>query len=355
MNAMRPWLHESELALYIEGQRSIGRARTPVTPTYPGHQAPQLPDDLNRLHQAVQGLNDLRLRLANNQELLEYVEELIAYVVQIQQDFPLQAPDTAFSRLQTMRSWLFWLPPQLLRPDASDVGAVAVLSHFYATALAIEPIFPEIGGAYLGSLSVAPIEKMHQMLLSRRSSHPQESGLQVALDLMQGPVQTASWYTSRNPQSAMAQAMGDRGTYRHSSHSPYMIPQVGHTPTTEVPSAGYSNSPIHSPGSLRVPSSPYFPALPSQGIPNMSRTETQSSRPSLMSVHHSSRSSGSQHSQASSLQSQFSPPLPEHHNYTFNSGMGYHETAAFTPSNYGMPPPLYTTRFVAPSDIWVGT
>lgn len=353
---MRPWLHESELALYIEGQRSIARARTPVTPTYPGHQPQPLPEDLNRLHQAVQGLNDLRLRLANNQELLEYVEELIAYVHQIQQDFPLQAPDTAFSRLQTMRSWLFWLPPQLLRPDASDVGAVAVMSHFYATALALEPIFPEIGGAYLGSLAVSPIEKMHQMLLSRRSSHPQETGLQVALDLMQGPVQTASMYSSRNPQSAMAQAIGEARTFRQSSHSPYMMPQVVHTPTSEVSSTTlYSNSPMHSPGNLRVPGSPYFPTVPSQGVSTMSRTDTQSSRPSLMSAQHSSRSTGSMVSQGSSLASQFSPPLPEHQSYPFPSGMGYHEAAAFTPASYGMPPPLHTTRFVAPSDIWVGT
>jgi hypothetical protein len=354
MNAMRPWLHESELALYIEGQRSIGRARTPVTPTYPGHQSSPLPDDLNRLHQAVQGLNDLRLRLANNQELLDYVEELIEYVHQIQQDFPLQAPDTAFSRLQTMRSWLFWLPPQLLRPDASDVGAVAVMSHFYATALALEPLFPEIGGAYLGSLSVAPIEKMHQMLLTRRNSHPQETGLQVALDLMQGPVQTASLYNARNPQTSMSLAIGDTRNFRQTSHSPYMVPQVAHTSTSEVPSTTLYSSPMHSPGSLRVPGSPYFPTLPSQGIANMSRTDTQSSRPSLMSGQHSSRSTGSQISQGSSLAGQFSPPLPEH-NYAFASGMGYHEAAAFTPTSYSMPPPLHTTRFVAPFDFWVET
>lgn len=351
---MRPWLHESELALYIEGQRSIGRAQTPVTPTYPGHQSSPLPDDLNRLHQAIQGLNDLRLRLANNQELLDYVEELIEYVHQIQQDFPLQAPDTAFSRLQTMRSWLFWLPPQLLRPDASDVGAVAVMSHFYATALALEPLFPEIGGAYFGSLSVAPIEKMHQMLLTRRNSHPQETGLQVALDLMQGPVQTASLYNARNPQTSMSLAMGDTRNFRQTSHSPYMIPQVAHTSISEVPSTTLYSSPMQSPGGLRVPGSPYFPTLPSQGIPNMARTEMQPSRPSLMSGQHSSRSTGSQSSQASSLAGQLSPPLPGH-NYTFTSGLGYHEAAAFTPTSYSMPPPLHTTRFVVPFDIWVET
>lgn len=71
--------------------------------------------------------------------------------------------DTALAKLQTMRSWLSWLPPQVFRPDASDVGTVAVMSHIYATALAPEPIFPEIGGAYHGSFAASPIEKMHQM------------------------------------------------------------------------------------------------------------------------------------------------------------------------------------------------
>ena len=343
---MRPWLHESELALYIEGQRSIARARTPVTPTYPGHQSQPLPDDLHRLHQAVQGLNDLRLRLANNQELLEYVEQLIAYIQLIQHDFPIQAPDAAFARLQTIRSWLFWLPPQLFRPDASDVGAVAVMSHFYATALALEPIFPEIGGAYLGSLSVSPIEKMHQMLLARRSSHPQETGLQVALDLMQGPVQTASFYSSRNPQSAMAQAMGDARSYRQTSHSPYM-PQGSLAHTSEVPSTTvYSNSPMQSPGNLRVPSSPYFPTVPSQNNTALSRTDTSSSRPSLHSTDHSS---GSMMSAGSSLASQYTSPVTEPQSYSFTPGVGYHEAASFTtPASYSMPP-----RFVNPSQIWV--
>lgn len=342
---MRPWVHESELALYIEGQRSIARARTPVTPTYPGHQSQPLPDDMNRLHQTVQGLNDLRLRLANNQELLEYVEQLIAYVQHIQQDFPIQAPDAAFARLQAMRSWLFWLPPQLFRPDASDVGAVAVMSHFYATALALEPIFPEIGGAYLGSLSVSPVEKMHQMLLARRSSHPQETGLQVALDLMQGPVQTASLYSSRNPQSAMAQAMGDARNYRQNSHSPYM-PQLSLVHTSEVPSTTlYSNSPMQSPGNLRVPGSPYFPTVPGQNNTALSRTDTTSSRPSLLSTEHSS---GSMISAGSSLASQYTPPITEPQTYSYTPVIGYHEAASFTPASYGMSP-----RFVNPSHIWV--
>lgn len=71
-----------------------------------------------------------------------------------------------------MHLWLFWLPPQLFRPDTLDIGAVTVMSPFYAAALALEPVFPEIGEAYLGSLAILPIEKMHQMLLARRSSHP---------------------------------------------------------------------------------------------------------------------------------------------------------------------------------------
>lgn len=345
---MRPWLHESELAVYIEGQRSVTRARTPVTPTVPGHQVQPHPDDLERLQHAVQGLNDLRLRLANNQELLEYVEDLIAYIQQIQQDLPLQSPDTAFARLQTMRSWLFWLPPQLFRPDASDVGAVAVMSHCYATALALEPLFPEIGGAYLGSLSLSPIEKMHQMLLSRRNSHPQESGLQIALDLVQGPVNVAALYSSRNPQSAMAQAVGDARIFRQSSHSPYNHPQMSlaQAPPEAPHTTIYSNAPMPSPGNLRVPGSPYFPTVPSQNSSAMSRTDTQSSRPSLMET---ARSSGSiLSSVGSSAASPFPMALPEQPNYVFNPGMGYHE-AAFS---YGMPLP-HQTRFVTPSELYV--
>ena len=270
MNEMRPWAHESDLALYIEGQRSIARARTPVTPTYPGHHVQPPPEDLLRLDQLVHALQDLRLRLSNHQDLVVKVDHLLQYLQHLRHDFPLQAPEEAFERLQSFRALLLWLPPLLFRPNESDAGAIAMLAYVYAAALALEPLFPEIGGSYLGTLAVTPLEKLHSILVSRRAAQPQDTSTQVALSLLDVPMQVLSSYRSR--QRHLANSMD---AYRHSPHIPVSVspnqlvssPDVTHTSL-------YSHSPVSTPGSLQVPPmSSYFQGA---SMPNIHRHSSSS-------------------------------------------------------------------------------
>ena len=258
MNAMRPWMHESRVASYVLSQRSIGRARTPVTPTFPGSQLHQPPENVARLDRVASALQELRSRLGNNEELSRLVTQLLQFLQQLQDDMPIPAPDEAFERLQQLRSWLFWLPPAMFRPHEPDHGAFAVLAHFFAVALALDLLFPEIGGAYLGSLSIPPIEEMRRILLARAAVHPQqETNSQIALALMETPTQMAGEYKARQQH----QAQQNEG-YRSSPRTQYAVPSMPLASTPELPPAGLFShqSPLQSPGNLSVPSSPYFPS-----------------------------------------------------------------------------------------------
>lgn len=260
---MRPWMQESRLAPHLLAQRSINRARTPVTPTFNSSNSPSRhmhPEDLVHLDRVTAALHELRARLANNDELSRRVVQLLSFLQKLREDFPLQAPEQAFERLQKLRSWLFWLPPAMFRPQEgiSDQGAFTVLAHFFAVALALDPLFPEIGGAYLGSMSVPPVEEMRRILLARTTAHPQESGAQIALALMETPVQMCSEYKAKQQYLASQQQQQQSEQYRGSPRREFAGPALASTP--ELPPANlFSNtSPMQSPGNLGVPASPYF-------------------------------------------------------------------------------------------------
>lgn len=328
---MQPWWkEESDLANYLETQRSIQRSRTPVTPSYPATASELSTEDVFRLDQLFGTLQDLQQRVAHTEEQSARVADLVEFLGRLRNDLPLQSPEEAFERLQTLRAWLFWLPPALLRAGESDLAATAILAHFFAAALAIEPLFPEIGGAYLGTMSVAPIEEMQRILLARKVSQPYDAGIQMALSLMQTPSQIVSAYRNRIRPSVVE-------TYRSASHSPYQQARLQSTVSSDPASFGaYGAFPLGSPANLAVPRSPYH----SSGAASLgARRSSQYLEPSpgLQPQLTDDRSMGSM----SGFESLSSLPMSYSPAFADEGAMGYDGTAAFT----------YTGGFVAP-ELW---
>ncbi len=334
---MRPWIHESEIANYIESQRSVAGARTPVTPNFP--QTQPRTEDLTRLDQATAALHDLRARLTNSGELSNLISRLLVFLQDLRRDFPLQAPEEAFERLQELRAWLFWLPPALFRPEESDLGAMAVLSHFFGVALALDPLFPEIGGSYLGSMSVTPIEDMQRVLLARRAAHPEESGVLTALSLMEVPLRTVSSYKAK--QHFLAQRSQ---SYQASPHSPYAAPvsQSASAPE-DMPHQLYTHSPMQSPRPHASQGSPYvIPRSSSSGTGRVSGYFDAAPKALSQSIE-----------DCGYLYSYSGPPLGSNVGYsTAHQRMESHripssgyEAATYQP--YGI-----DTGFVSPTELW---
>jgi hypothetical protein len=352
MSAMRPWIHESELARYLENQRTVARARTPATPTMP-HAHLSIPhEDLRRVEQITTALHNLRLRLSTSEDLADHAGQLVDYLQDLQRDLSTQAPEQAFIRLQPLRDLIFWLPPSILRAGESDLAALTLLSHLYASALAIEPLFPDIGGAYLGSMSVLPLERVHDMLRTRRTTQPQDTSIQVALSLIDVPVQIMTSYRLR--QRHNSQSGQTMEGYRYSPHgSPYTAPQMPISTSADASTAPlYSNSPLHAPASLPLPASAYFQAALGPG--ETRRESSLSSVSSLGRTHSMSDRSLASGSPQHAMGMVYGSPAAQHPRSSHEqqgSRVDYFGQVQAPYSSYGGMNAM-NTRFVAPSQLW---
>ena len=253
MSSMRPWAHESELARFLDLQRSITRARTPSTPTFSNTNSMGMTpdDDIRRLDEMRNALHNLKARLAHSPEIAEHVSSIFDYLSDLRADLPIPAPERAFSRLQPLRDLIFWLPPGVLRAGQSDLTALTMLAHLYATALLVEELFPEIGASYLGAMCLPPLERIHEILAQRRAAQPADSGCQMALQIIEYPLRVATGYKARQRQSA-ASVMTD--PYGRATHSPLHSPYLG-TASSQHLSLGSATG-VGSPGE-HVPAALY--------------------------------------------------------------------------------------------------
>lgn len=331
MNAMRPWMHQSELARFLDSQRALARTRTPATPSISGL-PPQQPavEELNRLNDMVSGLHNLRLQLASFPDLVEHVNEMMEYVQQIQQDFPLQGPNLAFERLLQLRSMIFWLPTSVLTPE-SDLGALAMLSHFFALALVLEPLFPEIGGAYLGNMSLDPLEKICQVVQSRSAAMPHDTALRTALSMMDMPMQIAYAYRASH------RSQNQAPPFRHASQPTHYLASNVSLPMPQEGLRQNSYSSMQSaPGALQSPS--YISAYQSSMLQRHESSGSKSHSDPRMSTNSSIHSLASPHSSHESS----------------SANIDYFAGSATYQPQYG-PASDYQNRFVntsLPSSIW---
>ncbi|KIW94264.1 uncharacterized protein Z519_05580 [Cladophialophora bantiana CBS 173.52] len=351
LGAMRAWIHESDLVRYLENQRTMVRARTPATPTMPHTQTSIPHEDLRRIEQITTALHNLRLRLSTNEELQEHAGRLVDYLQDLQRDLSTQAPDKAFSRLQPLRDMIFWLPPQVLRGTDTDLAALALLSHLYASALAVEPLFPDIGGGYLGSMSLFPLEKLHDILRARRATQPQDANVQTALSLMDVPVQIMTSYKMRQRHNSQG-SQSVEGYHYSPQGSPYAGPRMPMaTPTSDSSAAPiYPNSPLHAPGSLSIPGSAYFQAAlgPGEG-----RRESSISSASSLGRAHSMSDRSLASSSPHTMGMVYGSPATQHPRSSHElpgSRMDYFGQTQAPYNPYGSM--NMNTRFVAPSQLW---
>ncbi|KAJ9630275.1 hypothetical protein H2204_008493 [Knufia peltigerae] len=345
MSAMRPWIHESEFARYLQDQHTMARIGAPSTPSMPHGQLAASPDDLRRLDHIMTALKNLQLRMSNAQELVEHATRLIEYLQQLQQDMQPRNAEEAFAKLQLLRDWIFWLPPRILRRGESDLAPLVLLAHVYASALAVESVFPDLGGAYLGSMSVHPLDNIRGMLEKRRKQHPQDTGIHMALSLVEAPMQVLASY--RQQQRHNSQGSQGMEPYRYSpSGSPYAAPSMSLSSATSDVSTAFTQSPRPVPGIISPPASSFFQAALGPG-----ETRRDSSAPVLGRAHSmGERPLGSSSPHAMSIVYGTSPQYPRSSHELPGSRMDYFGQAQVPYGQYGSM--NMNTRFVAPSQLW---
>ncbi|KAK6432787.1 hypothetical protein LTR95_011039, partial [Oleoguttula sp. CCFEE 5521] len=110
------------------------------------------------LQEITQALDLLRIFLAGHELETHWVAQLQDYVQRLQACEPARTPEEQFSHMYMLRKWLNWVPVSLLRRPGGKGPAMLTLAHFYATALTLEPLFPDLGASFCSATALQPLE-----------------------------------------------------------------------------------------------------------------------------------------------------------------------------------------------------
>jgi hypothetical protein len=195
IDAMDAWKHESQFGDFIAESSTFPTA--PPSPT-PDHQPSQpREDDMEAFQRVLQQLQKLEVFLKKNREDTKPVAQLITFMKGSRKVTSSLSVAQQFDRLKPLRTWLFWLPVMYLQRNGASPSALVVIAHYYTAALLMERLFPEIGAAYFGSMTIGPVEEIARRLYAIRNSGHLEGDLQTPLNLMEFPIETVNEFRSR--------------------------------------------------------------------------------------------------------------------------------------------------------------
>jgi hypothetical protein len=212
---MQAWKHESEFAEFMEEKEIFSR----------GPFRPQITDPqrdrhvVNHVYQCLHPLLEYFQGLGGKDEELKGLEELISFVQGLYDHIPVHSAEEQFKHLHPLRNWLFFLPIEFLRRGHQDPSVMMLLAHYYGVALAVEPLFPAVGAAYFGTMSVGPIEQIHRTLYRQAT---QSAIAQRAVGFMKFPLEMVKHFRERmdwrRATTTVAPVVAAARTPLHSGH-----------------------------------------------------------------------------------------------------------------------------------------
>ena len=195
IEAMDAWKHESQFGDFIAETCTFPTA--PPSPT-PDHK-PSLPgqEDLDVFTRTLHQLQKVETYLKQNREDTKGIAQLTTFLKGARKVHPNLSVAQQFERLRPLRGWLFYLPVLYLQQTGGSPSALLVIAHYYTVALVMERLFPEIGAAYFGSLSIGPVENIARRLFSFEAPSGSESNAATPLTLMEYPINAVEEFRSR--------------------------------------------------------------------------------------------------------------------------------------------------------------
>jgi hypothetical protein len=196
IDAMQPWKNESQFGDFIAEQSTFPTA--PPSPA-PGSKKLSNPrkQDLDSLQRVYGQLQKVEAHLKENNEEVKAIQQLMSFVRGVRKVSPSHTAAQRFEMLNPLRAWLFWLPVMYLQQTRGSPSALVILAHYYTVALVVEPMFPEVGASYFGSLSLGPIEEIARRLFSINVSQTSDADMQTPLNLMEYPIDMVSKFRAR--------------------------------------------------------------------------------------------------------------------------------------------------------------
>ncbi|KAK4961720.1 hypothetical protein LTR10_002211 [Elasticomyces elasticus] len=271
LSAMQSWKHESLFAEYVAEEDILATAfrqhqrRPSVDPTEKGV----------ILQNAAYALQSLQSTLPGHELELHYINQLLVYIQQLQGLNPARTPDEQFNYLYQLRKWLFWIPVSLLQRQSGQGSALLTLAHFYAVALSLEPLFPDLGSSFCSATALPPLEAIIAVTSQMQTEHMNAASAEIA-SLMQYPRATAYNYRSRAMQfqqvkqeeQLMQPVLGfDPSALPFGNLSPAFAPSTPHYNVSHPTSAPASYLEVPSNASFSSNTQTWGVPSPSPGLP----------------------------------------------------------------------------------------
>lgn len=254
LGTMHSWKYESIFAEFITVEDLVAtsfrthRRKPSINPT----------ERAALLHQTVQALQRAQMALVGNEVELHWLNQLITYVQRLQSLNPAQSPEEQFSQMYYLRKWLFWVPISLLQQRGSSGATMITLAYFYSTALALEPLFPDLGSSFCGALALPPLEAIINVTHAMQTENSQSQSAHEFLSLTQFPQQTAINYRSRTLQGQQM-ALQQESSMMNINTDAMSYASIGNLSPAFVPSPLYHGTPQSASSAqspfLEVPSS----------------------------------------------------------------------------------------------------
>ncbi|KAL9066250.1 MAG: hypothetical protein Q9157_007211 [Trypethelium eluteriae] len=196
LSNMQPWKQESMFVDYITSQGLTSHqfsGHTSGTPVTPDARQQHLLT-LQNLHNSLQRLQPY---LISHENMASWIQQLQSYIQRLQSSSPAQTAEQQFSYLYVLRKWLFWVPIQLLGSQRRDFSVLLVLAYFYTTALALEPLFPDVGASFCANLGLCPLEEIIRITDALQTSQSFAQNAQAAATMMELSRETAMSYRNQ--------------------------------------------------------------------------------------------------------------------------------------------------------------
>lgn len=254
---MHTWKHESIFAEYIRDEDLFVGTYSPRRPSL------EAGDRNAILSNTVQAVQRLQRFVVGHDAESYWIEQLLQYIQRLHMSTPAQSPDEQYSHLYLLRKWLFFVPILLLQKQGGQGPAMLVLSHFYATALALEPLYPDLGSAFCARIALSPLEQIIGVTDAMQSQRALDQNSMEIAALMQFPQQIAASFKARLAQSQQM-------AIHHAPTMPAVNPETFNYTSIGNLSPAFTPSPLHR-AATSTPSSnasylgvPSVPSVPSQ-------------------------------------------------------------------------------------------
>jgi hypothetical protein len=251
---MQSWKHESlftdVLAEYSVDSQTY---KNPVSSLVTQEVRREQLSNLQHVHDSLQRLQPY---LSRYDQESKWLDQLRSYIERLRTSNAPQSPEEQFNQLYALRKWLFWIPVSLLGARRGDVMVLMVLAYFYATAIALEPIFSDVGGVLCANFALPPLEEIIRVIDTIQTTQGYSPTTQAAMMCMDFARETAESHRRRKDWSK--QRPDDIPPIQH---SPYALDTLNldlesHIPHYTYGGTGQSLSPAFAPSPLSFISNP---------------------------------------------------------------------------------------------------